>query len=945
MDRKGTGWMFFVPKCFSAGKATVVLCFLLLGSISCRFPLKFKSEKKEKEKSKSKTAEEEIQELRELRKEAGVDGESALRGAKGEVKQQQEVNRKKALALYGQAQKLFEKGRTKEAWERVKTSLKHDPNLEKARQLRSRLSEIQGFDRKWSNRNKSLQNRIKAQREQIETEIGAKKKRAKKLMEENKYEEAQQLLEQVQVTIRAASWIPSKKVDRLKNEIQTLKQEAKNKAQVREKEIEEKLRQQAKQKAAEDEKERMQEQLRWTDRMMEKAIRFLEQKKYDRAMNISETIMRRHPQFEPAKELKEDARKAKLKQGEKEHLDRKIAQWKKFEEGVDEAMIPYQETVQYPSKDYWEQVVKRKQQLDVVEGPEQEIQDMLSFKDRLEKKRVTMDFARADLSQILNEINNRVNMDYAIGAGVDRSLNQKVDFSVRDEPVSDVLSRLDKKFNVEHEMRDDHVVIRAPKGDTANTVVRIHGIQDIVRPIVNFTTPEMGIGEASSSGGNEKDQPVFTEAGAEGETIASSQEAKKTKAQEAKKTKATTSTGKDQKETKQYQMTTDQLVRTIKQNVAPTSWNRTSNVGIKKMGNGKLIISQTPEVQAEVSEFLEDVRSFTGSMVVVEVRFLELGDEFLEEFGIQFKELPDQTETDGIDGFPHDMVDGEQAGFAYSDPFKVDPGEDTDPGGEGLRFDGFDTRFRSVFNTATSLMDTGLGTARQLNTGGGLGLAFEVLEKVRYNMVVKALNKSARASIVDSARLTVFNTQRANVSLTTERTYIQDVDVQVAAGAQAFDPVVDRVRSGIVLDVRPIIGFNRKYVTLDLKSSVATVPQVRDFGFLEFDLDGVADDRSDVEIELPIVELKKAQTTLRVPDQGAVMIGGLKKGTKLNVEEGIPLLSDVPVLGSLFRQEVESDAKEDLNILVNVKIVDLDEIRKEEFGSGFAGGSGNTFQE
>ena len=79
---------------------------------------------------------------------------------------------------------------------------------------------------------------------------------------------------------------------------------------------------------------------------------------------------------------------------------------------------------------------------------------------------------------------------------------------------------------------------------------------------------------------------------------------------------------------------------------------------------------------------------------------------------------------------------------------------------------------------------------------------------------MRADKKSEHAEQINASSITAQNTERAYITVLNQVTYVQDFDVEVAAAALIADPQVGVLSDGIVLDVRPTIGHNRKYITL-----------------------------------------------------------------------------------------------------------------------------------
>ena len=69
------------------------------------------------------------------------------------------------------------------------------------------------------------------------------------------------------------------------------------------------------------------------------------------------------------------------------------------------------------------------------------------------------------------------------------------------------------------------------------------------------------------------------------------------------------------------------------------------------------------------------------------------------------------------------------------------------------------------------------------------------------------------------------------------------------------------------------------------------------------------------------------ETKLLVNNMDTIVIGGIVKSTKRKERYGLPFLSDVPVLGHLFRTDTNFDKKDELLIFITPTIVQLDQKR------------------
>ena len=86
-------------------------------------------------------------------------------------------------------------------------------------------------------------------------------------------------------------------------------------------------------------------------------------------------------------------------------------------------------------------------------------------------------------------------------------------------------------------------------------------------------------------------------------------------------------------------------------------------------------------------------------------------------------------------------------------------------------------------------------------------------------------------------------------------------------------------------------------------------------------------------IQLPTVTVTRIQTTVTVPDQGTVLLGGQRLVTEFEVETGVPVVSKIPVINRFFTNRVESKEEQTLLVLIKPTIL----IQSEEEERNFPG--------
>ena len=75
-------------------------------------------------------------------------------------------------------------------------------------------------------------------------------------------------------------------------------------------------------------------------------------------------------------------------------------------------------------------------------------------------------------------------------------------------------------------------------------------------------------------------------------------------------------------------------------------------------------------------------------------------------------------------------------------------------------------------------------------------------------------------------------------------------------------------------------------------------------------------------IEMPVFSSRRVSTGVTIYDGHTVAVGGLMREDVQDVEDGVPVLSDIPLIGRLFKSDAQSHIKSNLIIFVTANIID-----------------------
>lgn len=182
-----------------------------------------------------------------------------------------------------------------------------------------------------------------------------------------------------------------------------------------------------------------------------------------------------------------------------------------------------------------------------------------------------------------------------------------------------------------------------------------------------------------------------------------------------------------------------------------------------------------------------------------------------------------------------------------------------------------------------------------------------ILSVEQLEATLDMLAKDNGSRIISNPRITVLNNHKATIRIGTT------VPVPEVSRGIAGDLITYKEKDvNIDLKVVPHIGENNK-VTLSVHPVLEEI--------IGYTGDNVAPQ--------PITSKREVNTTVTLDNGNTLVLGGLVKETKTEVSEGIFLLSDIPILGYLFKSTTTKVEKSDLKIFITPIIINTTGLKKK----------------
>ncbi|PYJ77259.1 MAG: type II and III secretion system protein [Verrucomicrobia bacterium] len=357
--------------------------------------------------------------------------------------------------------------------------------------------------------------------------------------------------------------------------------------------------------------------------------------------------------------------------------------------------------------------------------------------------------------------------------------------------------------------------------------------------------------------------------------------------------------------------------------------------------SSRLIVRNTQDNMDLVDALVEQANIAGPKQVEIESKFVEITQNNLKELGFDWLLGPFKVGNQGAFGSGGTSGTGTPvvgANFPFVDPVTGNPiGQN--PVTAGNR----SGNVAISANALDALLFPSLGSSAI--APGIFGLA-GVFTDPQFQVVIRALNQKKGVDLLSAPKVTTKSGQRAVIEIVREfrypTTFTPPQVPSISGGSGANNTVAISVvtpttpqtfetrNTGVTLEVEPVVGPDG--VTIDLN----LVPQVVEFeGFINYGspIFGINPNAAAAltgggqvlltnnVINQPIFSTRKVTTSVSVWDGQTVVLGGLMREDVQKTEDKTPLIGDIPLVGRLFRTNVEQHIKRNLVIFVTARLV------------------------
>jgi general secretion pathway protein D len=343
-------------------------------------------------------------------------------------------------------------------------------------------------------------------------------------------------------------------------------------------------------------------------------------------------------------------------------------------------------------------------------------------------------------------------------------------------------------------------------------------------------------------------------------------------------------------------------------------------------------VTHTVDAHERLMNLISQLREQRSIQIAIEARFIQVNTGFLNSIGINLDLFFNIGSSLGSN-LIRDAATGNIVGGQVYDPWSgayVPNKTGTSAWGSGKPGTGEMTPIGvhgpQVFGTGAT---TPFGNMLGKNSGGansigaqvlqpGLSMGGTFLDDIQVDFLIQATQAHTATRVLTAPRLTLFNGQRAYVTVATEQAYVAGYDPLVSENVAASRPIIKIIPAGSVLDIEATVSADRRYVTMTVRPQLNGTPTFTSFA-------GVM---------LPTISRQIMESTVSCPDGGTLLMGGQKMANELEQEIGVPLLSKIPIINRAFTTRGMIRDESTLLILIRPRILIQREEEEKAFPTG-----------
>ena len=344
----------------------------------------------------------------------------------------------------------------------------------------------------------------------------------------------------------------------------------------------------------------------------------------------------------------------------------------------------------------------------------------------------------------------------------------------------------------------------------------------------------------------------------------------------------------------------------------------------------RLIVTGSPKNLDRVKNIIR--RYSDIKQVHIEAKFIEVEQKSLNELGVNWSLTPNVANNGGV-----------TAGTNLRSIQRVFAQNNTQPKNLTINSQitnastGVTTNNTQTFPNVSPTFPGGMNLGNLASTYSG---TVNILSRETLALTIRAIEESAGSDLMSSPSLTVLDGKTAVIKVAQLLRYPQaygDIQSNVGQGGGGNGGVLGAAQTsvaitagtpqdftvqevGVTLEVTPTVAADDS-IALNLKPKVTEFEGFVEYGGTSVALTGGVTVTVPSGFFQPIFSTREVTTDVTVFDGATVVIGGLTREEVKTIDDKVPVLGSLPLIGAAFRSSGKSVSKRSLMVFVTANLV------------------------
>ena len=242
---------------------------------------------------------------------------------------------------------------------------------------------------------------------------------------------------------------------------------------------------------------------------------------------------------------------------------------------------------------------------------------------------------------------------------------------------------------------------------------------------------------------------------------------------------------------------------------------------------------------------------------------------------------------------------------------------------QGVDWSKFELGFNSYIGNSAANASSGASWTNKGNSlSDGFGRTLNIAANLNFSLdgMINFLETNGKTKVVSSPKVTTLNNQQALISVGDNINYRVMEETDNGSNNNNNNRLTTTYKQysvfiGILLNLLPEVSDNNKIM-------LRINPSLSSFKYAEDDTRG---QNTSIREIAPDTVQKKLSTVVQVNSGDTIILGGLIGQTKDKQNTAVPLLADIPLIGSVFKSTRDGVRTTELIFVITPRVVDLED--------------------